>query len=504
MLFFYVILLLGDNMKKILILFVILTILTGCKKENNNNINNNKETTEISFKMPKKYETRPTKDITETIELTKEITLTKSGVYELTGTKENITITIDTEDTIELILSNLNITNTNKEVIKINKAKEVLITLKDKNKFITNDIDTIKSNEIINIGGLGKLTIDTKDTAINSKKDIIIESGTININSNKDAIKSDQNIYIFDTNITIDTKRDGISSEYGIQIQNGKFNITNKEEVSEEDEESRKGIKTSKTLLIENGTFNINTIDDPINSEYDLTINNGNFTLSTKDDGLRADNDLIINNGNIEIKESQEGIESTRVIINNGNIKVNSLDDGINAKAATKEAENAEKARDYNKILIQINGGNINVSAGGDGLDSNGNLELNGGALTVYTLNKKVNEGSLYVTNTITFNGTKVSGTGNISNKIISKEQGILYISFNKIQKKGTTIYLKDKKNKVLNKITPKNDFFYIVFANPDIEEDTYQVYINNKKAADVKMIKDIIKIDEKGKRLRR
>lgn len=171
-------------MKKILILFIVLTILTGCKKENNNDINDNKEITEISFKMPKKYETRPTKDITETIELTKDITLTKSGVYELTGTKENVTITIDTEDTIELIQSNLNITNTNKEVIKVNKAKEVLITLKDKKNKVLNKI-TPKNDFFYIIFANPDIEEDTYQVYINNKK-------AADVKMIKDIIKIDE------------------------------------------------------------------------------------------------------------------------------------------------------------------------------------------------------------------------------------------------------------------------------------------------------------------------
>ncbi len=35
-------------------------------------------------------------------------------------------------------------------------------------------------------------------------------------------------------------------------------------------------------------------------------------------------------------------------------------------------------------IMLTINGGTIIVNAEGDGLDSNGSIEMNGGSVTVY------------------------------------------------------------------------------------------------------------------------
>ena len=280
-------------MKKITLLLIFICILTGCKKAEEKTIKEQKEETKvITYKMPEKYESRPLTEEYKIITLDKDVTITSPGTYFLTGKSSDITITIDTSDTVELILSNLFITNTNKEIIKVKNTKELLITLNKKNKLITNDISTIISEEIINIGGSGSLDIISNDTGIVSTKDLIIESGKLNITSTKEAIKSDKSIYIFDTNLKIETQEDSIKSKEAILIKNGKFNIKSGE--------------------------------DAIKTNWDLIIDNGKFDIKTVDDAIKSDNELIINDGNINILECNEGIESTKVKINNGNIKIKS------------------------------------------------------------------------------------------------------------------------------------------------------------------------------------
>ena len=149
---------------------------------------------------------------------------------------------------------------------------------------------------------------------------------------------------------------------------------------------------------------------------------------------------MIINDGNINILECNEGIESTKVKINNGNIKIKSSDDAINAKASTKEAEKFEENSEFDKIFIEINGGDIDIDASGDGLDSNGELYLNGGTLNINAKNEESTEGSIYVTSYIHYNGTSITGVGNISRRYKVKNQSVIFVSFIELQKKGEAL----------------------------------------------------------------
>ena len=71
-----------------------------------------------------------------------------------------------------------------------------------------------------------------------------------------------------------------------------------------------------------------------------------------------------------------EGIEGTYVQLNGGTVTVSARDDGINA---------AQKSSSY-RATVEVNGGDITVSMGSgdtDGVDSNGDIIVNGGTIAV-------------------------------------------------------------------------------------------------------------------------
>ncbi len=121
---------------------------------------------------------------------------------------------------------------------------------------------------------------------------------------------------------------------------------------------------------------------DAINCEGDLTVLSGTFNIDVTDDGMHADNTLTIGaegttGPTINVNDSTEGLEGATVTILSGTGKIVSTDDGINAANAD--------LTDYSwPYAITIAGGSWTVNAGGDGLDSNGNLTISGGDTVVY------------------------------------------------------------------------------------------------------------------------
>ncbi|MCL2071301.1 MAG: carbohydrate-binding domain-containing protein, partial [Oscillospiraceae bacterium] len=115
--------------------------------------------------------------------------------------------------------------------------------------------------------------------------------------------------------------------------------------------------------------------DAVIYSNSDITVTGGGRLDITgnRRGALYARNKLAVYDGIINIEKSYEGMESDgELIINGGNIHIISSDDALNA------ADN-----------IVINGGYIYAESKGDGFDSNGDMSINGGEIYIFAANKK-------------------------------------------------------------------------------------------------------------------
>lgn len=83
--------------------------------------------------------------------------------------------------------------------------------------------------------------------------------------------------------------------------------------------------------------------------------------------------------GGITVNSCSEGIESPEILIEDGDITVTSTDDGINA-CGTETADGSLPG-------ITINGGTVTLlnpsGRDADGIDSNGNIDINGGLVYI-------------------------------------------------------------------------------------------------------------------------
>lgn len=250
-------------------------------------------------------------------------------------------------------------------------------------------------------------------------------------------------IYIADGDFTITSDGDGMDASNIVQIEDGTFDITagggaaNSQKTHESDMPgggmsqnierpdgesmpqmgekpdgenmpqdtttdesgtSTKGIKAGGGMYLNGGTYQINSADDSIHSNANIMIADGTYTLATGDDGVHADDALTVNGGTITVTESYEGLEGLTVTINDGTIDITARDDGINTAGGTDQSgfgtfgdhfkgmdsadDETEETTD-NEMWMELNGGYIHILAGGDGVDSNGDLTINGGEIYI-------------------------------------------------------------------------------------------------------------------------
>ena len=316
-------------------------------------------------------QTADTANATEiTVKSGEDITISEEGVYVISGTATDCTITVDADSAakVQLVLDGVSITNADAPAIYVLSADKVFVTTASGS---SNELTT--TGEFAAIGDVTNI-----DGVIFAKDDLVLNGqGTLTINSSAS----------------------GVVGKDDVKITGGTYSITATEH----------GIQGKDSVAIADGTFNITAGTDAIHAknDEDLTLGyayiaGGTFNLNGASDGIEGYAVVQIDGGDITI-DSQEGIEGTYIQINGGTIDVTATDDGINA---------SDKSSEYD-IVLEINGGDVSVnmaSGDTDALDSNGSLFITGGTVNItaqsafdYVANASMTGGTVIV------NGQQVS-----------------------------------------------------------------------------------------------
>jgi hypothetical protein len=273
---------------------------------------------------------------------------------------------------------------------------------------------------------------------------------------------------------------------------------------------SCKGIKASNnstdtststnTIEISGGDFKINTADDAIHSDAYVVISGGNFQIDTGDDGVHGDTSLTlgVENGQgpqIVIENSYEGLEAGNVYIYEGTYKVNTSDDGINAAGDSSQGNFNQgggpgrpggsgwgTSTSTASYSINIYGGDVYVNANGDGLDSNGNLNLYGGNIVVWGAPAQRDDEPLDCDGTLTIQGATVFGAGSSSMTTTPGSNSQAYVRYTNSGNgggrpgqsststiaEGKTINVKYNNETVYNVKAIKN-VNYVIYSSPEM-----------------------------------
>ena len=352
-----------------------------------------------------------------------DLTITEAGIYIFTGVYENqmIVVEVGEEDKVQLILENATLVNENGPAIYVLSADKVFITaaegtvnmISDGSEYSLTDGDTsldaaVFSKEDLTINGEGKLTINGNyKHAVVSKDDLVITAKDLTVSAENVGLDGKDSVKISEAAIVITAGSDGIRSENGsdeekgyvsvvnscVKIMSGKdgiqaetmfvadnstITITSAGESSGRSgdaSESYKGIKASVSITINGGVYQIDTLDDAIHTNGSILISDGEFSIQSRDDGIHANEKVEFYGGTLSIT-AYEGIEATYIFISDGDIMIKASDDGINA---------ARKSSSY-APTVEITGGTVSISMGlgdTDGIDSNGNIIITGGTISV-------------------------------------------------------------------------------------------------------------------------
>ena len=301
------------------------------------------------------------------------VTITAAGTYILSGTL-NGTIIVDAtkDDKVQLVLNGVDISSPDFAAIYVKQADKVFVTLADG-----------AVNTLSNGGTFTQRDDNDVNAVIFSKDDLTLNgTGTLKISS---------------------PAGHGVVSKDELTITGGVYEIA----------AANHALKGKDSIAVAGGTFTLATGKDGLHSENNddealgnIYIAGGTFTINSADDGIHANTLLTIDGGTFDITAA-EGLEATYIQINDGVINIAASDDGINA--ARKSSVSIP--------TVEFNGGTTTIVMGSgdtDGVDSNGNIIINGGTIDVTGGSTFDYDGAAqYNGGTIIVNGTQVNSIPN-------------------------------------------------------------------------------------------
>lgn len=437
------------------------------------------------------------------------VTITSAGTYIISGSLSDgqIVIAASDSDKVQLVLNNAEINCNTSAAVYVKSADKVFVTLP---AGTTNSLG----------GGTEYVQTDdnTVDGVIFSKSDLTLNgTGTLKIDADyRHGIVTKDTLCITGGTYVIDAVKACLAGKDGIKILDGSFTLTagSKGLNSGNDDDAKEG-----SIYIAGGTFTIKSEDDSIHADGSCIIAGGTYTIAAGDDGIHANYDTIITDGSITITDSYEGIEGRRITVSGGTINLTASDDGINAatggssdeqrmpggqqpqemrmpggqKPSGMDMDNkgqapVSRSAFDDDVYVKITGGTITVNAGGDGIDSNGNLYITGG--TVYVAGPTSNgDGALdYEEEASITGGTLIAaGSSGMAQGMGSNStQCSMLVNLSETIAAGSVISLKDSSGNVLISWTSPKQFSSVVISTAELAQGSTYALVTGDTQTEV------------------
>lgn len=293
----------------------------------------------------------------------------------LSGKSSAGSIVLDSDSRCMVELNGLELQSTDCPAIEIVSKKRTFIEVSGSST-LSSDSTVIKSKgELVFVNSNGLTLNSQQGHAVSSSGHIAILDGTYTLNSAKDGFHTRKKFIMNNGTVVITAQSNGVECAKGsISIDGGNLKINSQgHALSTSYNESSADVRAA--VIVNGGQTVIQTSGDKakgIKAWNYFRMNGGSLDISTsgyKAKGIRAEGSVFITGGNITVNtysQEAEGIESKRdFYMTDGNVLVFAYDDAINA----------------GRHLV-IDGGMLYASAiDNDGIDSNGDIEINGGII---------------------------------------------------------------------------------------------------------------------------
>ncbi len=335
-----------------------------------------------------------------------DLVISASGYYVITGSLDDGSIIVDAYDNskIWILLDGVDVNSPDSAALIVEQADKVFLTLAEGSANTFTGAETF-SEEALEDGvsgavfarddltvnaagdGSGKLTVSAPaGHGIAANDDLVITGGTITVTAAEDAVHAHDSVKIMGASLDLTAGDDGVK-------------VTNEAE-------------GQGYFYMLSGSLAIVCAGDGIHAAGEITIDGGSFTIAAGDDGIHSDTSFVMTDGKISISECCEGIEAITIEIGGGDTLICSSDDGLNANGGSsgfgggfggdtgaqgnmnRDAGNAAASTDAGlatgtstETWIRVTGGTLTVISetgrDADGLDSNGDIFIEGGTVLV-------------------------------------------------------------------------------------------------------------------------
>lgn len=360
------------------------------------------------------------------------VTISKEGCYLISGELEDGQIIVDAGDSdkVQLVLDNASIHCSTGSAILVRNADKVKVTLAADSENELSDGTEYQTDD------------DNPDAALFSKDDLVINgSGSLTVQGNY-----------------------------------------------------KHGIAGNDDLVITGGRLTVNSLSHALRGKDSVAILDGTFVLTSQKDGIHAEAYLNINGGTTTIAESYEGLEAAQIHISGGTTQVFSSDDGLNAAGGSsfelvdgllvlKDTSSSDTEQTFgghggmfeveDNCDITISGGNLTVTtSNGDGIDSNGSLNVSGGTVLVFGSSSGGEEGALDYTGSSSISGgtlVALGSSGMAQSMEPDDSHATLMVTWDEVQPTGTRLTLCTQQGEILCSLQSTNSFQTAVISTDSL-----------------------------------
>lgn len=338
------------------------------------------------------------------------VSITAGGTYVLSGTLADGQVVVDAPDdaSVQIVLDGASVSCSSGAAVLVREAKKCFLTLAEGT-----------DNALASTGGLDQ--DDSVDGAVFSRADLTVNgTGTLAVSSCAHGVVCKGDLVLASATATVDATGSAVQARDSVAVASGSWTLvagTDCLHVSGGDGEE------DGWAYVAGGTLDLEAGDDGMHADGAVQVDGGDIRVSAADDAVHAERALAVRGGSVDVTACYEGLEGSQVYLADGDVSIVSSDDGVNAvgdpdeDAADEEtageaaaaagpadegatasgdgpagtgtapgqggAPGSDASATSDTALVSISGGRLVIRASGDGIDSNGDLEVCGGEVYV-------------------------------------------------------------------------------------------------------------------------